>query len=128
MTLFDPGWRGEQTKGPEDWGVADLGNDPMGIIDRCVFGWLFRSDIWQVICMPWLLDQWLLWLVRLCMLPCTACNNLRGLSGSAQLCCTAVCLEKCVTHSMLAVTSPNCVWYLAPMTAGAPATTLPGPL
>ena len=34
MTLFDPGWRGEQTKGPEDWGVADLGNDPMGIIDR----------------------------------------------------------------------------------------------
>lgn len=35
MTLFDPGWRGEQTKGPEDWGVADLGNDPMGIIDRC---------------------------------------------------------------------------------------------
>ena len=34
MTLFDPGWRGEQTKGPEDWGVVDLGNDPMGIIDR----------------------------------------------------------------------------------------------
>ncbi len=34
MTLFDPGWRGEQARGPEDWGVADLGNDPMGIIDR----------------------------------------------------------------------------------------------
>ena len=34
MTLFDPGWRGEQAKGPEDWGVADLGNDPMGILDR----------------------------------------------------------------------------------------------
>ena len=41
MTLFDPGWRGEQTKGPEDWGVADLGNDPMGIIDRYVWVWLF---------------------------------------------------------------------------------------
>ncbi len=36
MALFDPGWRGEQAKGPEDWGVADLGNDPMGIIDRYV--------------------------------------------------------------------------------------------
>ena len=34
MTLFDPGWKGEQNRGPEDWGVADLGNDPMGIIDR----------------------------------------------------------------------------------------------
>lgn len=34
MTLFDPGWRGEQTKGSEDWGTADFGNDPMGIIDR----------------------------------------------------------------------------------------------
>ena len=45
MTLFDPGWRGEQTKGPEDWGVADLGNDPMGIIDRYVLMWLSRSDV-----------------------------------------------------------------------------------
>ena len=34
MQLFDPGWRGEQSKGPEDWGVADLGNDPMGVVDR----------------------------------------------------------------------------------------------
>lgn len=36
MTLFDPGWRGEQTKGPEDseWGVVDLGNDPIGVADR----------------------------------------------------------------------------------------------
>ena len=97
MTLFDPGWRGEQTKGPEDWGVADLGNDPMGIIDRCVFGWLSRSDIWQVMCRLWLLDQWLLWLwaVRLCMLSCTACNNLRrhGIGDNTQFCCLAVCLE-----------------------------------
>lgn len=38
MTLFDPGWRGEQTKGPEDteWGVVDLGNDPIGVADRYV--------------------------------------------------------------------------------------------
>ena len=35
MQLFDPGWRGEQAKGPEDWGVADFGNDPMGVVDRC---------------------------------------------------------------------------------------------
>ena len=36
VTLFDPGWRGEQTKGPEDaeWGVVDLGNDPMTIVNR----------------------------------------------------------------------------------------------
>ena len=36
ITLFDPGWRGEQTKGPEDseWGVVDLGNDPTAIVDR----------------------------------------------------------------------------------------------
>ena len=36
VTLFDPGWRGEQTKGPEDseWGVVDLGNDPIGVADR----------------------------------------------------------------------------------------------
>ena len=36
MTLFDPGWRGEQTKGPEDseWGVVDLGNDPTTIVER----------------------------------------------------------------------------------------------
>lgn len=36
MQLFDPGWRGEQAKGPEDWGVADFGNDPMGVVDRFV--------------------------------------------------------------------------------------------
>lgn len=36
MQLFDPGWRGEQAKGPEDWGVADFGNDPMGVVDRYV--------------------------------------------------------------------------------------------
>ncbi|KAL3137758.1 hypothetical protein ABBQ38_005021 [Trebouxia sp. C0009 RCD-2024] len=36
ITLFDPGWRGEQTKGPEDseWGVVDLGNDPTAIVDK----------------------------------------------------------------------------------------------
>ncbi|DBA97859.1 hypothetical protein WJX82_007212 [Trebouxia sp. C0006] len=36
VTLFDPGWRGEQTKGPEDseWGVVDLGNDPTTIVER----------------------------------------------------------------------------------------------
>ena len=36
VTLFDPGWRGEQTKGPEDseWGVVDLGNDPATIVER----------------------------------------------------------------------------------------------
>lgn len=31
---FDPGWKGEQAKGPEDAGIADLGNDPLGIIER----------------------------------------------------------------------------------------------
>ena len=38
VTLFDPGWRGEQTKGPEDseWGVVDLGNDPATIVERCL--------------------------------------------------------------------------------------------
>lgn len=50
MTLFDPGWRGEQTKGPEDWGVADLGNDPMGIIDRYVLVRLSGSDTCVVMC------------------------------------------------------------------------------
>lgn len=39
MQLFDPGWRGEQSKGPEDWGVADFGNDPMGVVDRCGLEW-----------------------------------------------------------------------------------------
>ena len=31
---FDPGWKGGQAKGPEDEGIADLGNDPLGIIER----------------------------------------------------------------------------------------------
>ena len=31
---FDPGWKGEQAKGPEDQGIADLGNDPLGIMNR----------------------------------------------------------------------------------------------
>lgn len=34
MHSFDPGWKGEQAKGPEDRGIADLGNDPLGILDR----------------------------------------------------------------------------------------------
>ena len=36
LTLFDPGWHGEQPKGPEDAGTVDLGNDPVGVLDRQV--------------------------------------------------------------------------------------------
>ncbi len=41
LTLFDPGWHGEQPKGPEDAGTVDLGNDPIGVLDRQVAmaGW-----------------------------------------------------------------------------------------
>ena len=32
--MFDPGWRGERVRGPEDAGTVDLGNDPAGILER----------------------------------------------------------------------------------------------
>ena len=59
-TLFDPGWRGEQTKGPEDseWGVVDLGNDPIGVADRYVLP--FASPCIFLI-------SYLLMLMRLCI-------------------------------------------------------------
>ena len=66
MTLFDPGWRGEQTKGPEDWGVADLGNDPMGIIDRCGLSGHLQLCIHETTRVNGM--------VRLYMLPCAACD------------------------------------------------------
>ena len=52
MTLFDPGWRGEQTKGPEDseWGVVDLGNDPTTIVER--FSAAFVTSHIMLICLP----------------------------------------------------------------------------
>lgn len=36
VQLFDPGWRGYQSKGPEDWNFAvfDKGNDPEGVLQR----------------------------------------------------------------------------------------------
>jgi hypothetical protein len=38
VQMFDPGWKGYQTKGPEDWNfdVFDKGNDPEGVLQRCV--------------------------------------------------------------------------------------------
>ena len=37
VQMFDPGWKGYQTKGPEDWNfdVFDKGNDPEGVLERC---------------------------------------------------------------------------------------------
>ncbi|KAK9864797.1 hypothetical protein WJX84_005872 [Apatococcus fuscideae] len=34
VQMFDPGWRGERVRGPEDAGTVDLGNDPAGILER----------------------------------------------------------------------------------------------
>ncbi|DBB15395.1 TPA: hypothetical protein ACH3X3_003627 [Trebouxia sp. C0006] len=36
VQMFDPGWKGYQTKGPEDWNfdVFDKGNDPEGVLQR----------------------------------------------------------------------------------------------
>ena len=53
MTLFDPGWIGEQTKGPEDseWGVVDLGNDPIGVANRYLRP-LVSSCIFLISCLP----------------------------------------------------------------------------
>ncbi|KAK9828631.1 hypothetical protein WJX72_001195 [[Myrmecia] bisecta] len=34
IRMFDPGWRGEIARGPEDEQTSDLGNDPGGIIER----------------------------------------------------------------------------------------------
>ncbi|KAK9837693.1 hypothetical protein WJX74_003187 [Apatococcus lobatus] len=39
---FDPGWKGAQVKGIEDEDTRDMGNDPMGVIDRlerAIEGW-----------------------------------------------------------------------------------------
>ena len=38
VQMFDPGWKGYQTKGPEDWNfdVFDKGNDPEGVLERYV--------------------------------------------------------------------------------------------
>ena len=37
VQMFDPGWKGYQAKGPEDWNfdVFDKGNDPEGVLQRC---------------------------------------------------------------------------------------------
>ena len=37
VQMFDPGWKGYQAKGPEDWNfdVFDKGNDPEGVLHRC---------------------------------------------------------------------------------------------
>lgn len=36
VQMFDPGWKGYQAKGPEDWNfdVFDKGNDPEGVLQR----------------------------------------------------------------------------------------------
>ena len=31
---FDPGWKGAQVKGIEDEDTRDMGNDPLGVIER----------------------------------------------------------------------------------------------
>ena len=38
VQMFDPGWKGYQTKGPEDWNfdVFDKGNDPEGVLQRYI--------------------------------------------------------------------------------------------
>ena len=32
--MFDPGWKGFRTRGPEDAGTLDGGNDPLGVIHK----------------------------------------------------------------------------------------------
>lgn len=34
IQMFDPGFKGPRTRGAEDAGTADQGNDPGGIIER----------------------------------------------------------------------------------------------
>lgn len=46
VQMFDPGWKGYQTKGPEDWNfdVFDKGNDPEGVLQRCVATTLYYTS------------------------------------------------------------------------------------
>lgn len=47
IQMFDPGWRGYRTRGPEDAGTADAGADSTGLISRME---LYLADMCDEVC------------------------------------------------------------------------------
>ena len=73
VQMFDPGWKGYQTKGPEDWNfdVFDKGNDPEGVLQRYIAALSVMLEPLSRSIMP----RWLTYCPRL-----ARCTNMHNFS------------------------------------------------